>query len=426
MIKKVITSVILIFSIFTLISCNKKNNEAQTQQVLGESKLEAEVPVVEETKSLTVDEYKKIAESLGEKGGIALYGTGYFCDVPKSFTVESHRVFGLSGEYWPPEKPVTKISIAPSDQGNIVEWDLLEVRIPESVYNTNPDVYLEAEHDGEIFYHENKEKLNLRVEKNFNDEIIDYYTTVIFTNKNLYSKNNNFTVSLRDCNTNEQLYETVIKQVPLTCGYVAYKNDYKSPFEPSEHRAIQTNEKMHLIYRGKADAGDMIVISYGFYCDEGIAYVPFTAIKANFEKDGISSLDFTIRASGQYKIDFYNEKTGKKTETSIFDYLSVSKSEDYLATEEEGRDWKVDSPEGLRLRSAPWGERLYLLEDGQELKQRYIFSYPFYDCIDNVPGFWIPVQIENPKEEIDNSKWVLKDDTVTNGWVFSGFLKNAD
>ena len=85
---------------------------------------------------------------------------------------------------------------------------------------------------------------------------------------------------------------------------------------------------------------------------------------------------------------------------------------------------QVNSPEGLRLRTAPWGEKIGLLKDGEEVIQTNDTMYPFYDFIDNEYGFWIPVRILDAEFETD--KTILKTYDITNGWVFSGFLKKIE
>ena len=181
---------------------------------------------------------------------------------------------------------------------------------------------------------------------------------------------------------------------------------------------------MHFLYKGKPSEGDMIVISYGFSSIYGISYVPFTAIKTKNDKDGVCSFDFKISQPGQYMIDFYNEQTGEIHKTSAFDFLEVRADKDFKPIEKSGTKWKVNSPEGLRLRTAPWGEKIGLLKDGEEVIQTNDTMYPFYDFIDNEYGFWIPVRILDSEFETD--KTILKTYDITNGWVFSGFLKKIE
>ena len=128
---------------------------------------------------------------------------------------------------------------------------------------------------------------------------------------------------------------------------------------------------------------------------------------------------------GQYKLDFYDVLSGKITYTSFFDFINVSRLSETEYVETVGTEWKVNSPEGLRLRDSPWGEKVGLLRDGTELIQTENAHYPFYDFIDGHHGFWIPVRQKNPPETSDVQKKTeifCDSGEQTEGWVFSGFL----
>lgn len=395
----------------------KKNNtliqkESAEKENITEAPVQAEKHepvIIYEDNEITKDEY--------EKGSITLFEPDLFCAVPQAFQISHHRVFGLDEENSTPVEPIAEIIMSATDT------ESLEIRIPVDIFNSNPKLYLEAEHDGELFFCDDKKVLYFWPEEN-EKSIVDYYTIVDFINKNLFSTDDTYIVRLKDCISEEILLEKNIHLPHVDCNYVVYRNDYKSPFNYNEKRSIQVNEKMHFLYKGKPSEGDMIVISYGFYSKYGISYVPFTAIKTKNDKDGVCSFDFKISEPGQYMIDFYNEQTGEIHKTSVFDFLEVRADKDFKPVEEAGTKWKVNSPEGLRLRTAPWGEKIGLLKDGEEVIQTNDTMYPFYDFIDNEYGFWIPVRIL--ASEFETDKTILKTYDITNGWVFSGFLKKIE
>ena len=91
----------------------------------------------------------------------------------------------------------------------------------------------------------------------------------------------------------------------------------------------------------------------------------------------------------------------------------------------------MNSPEGLRLRNMPWGEKIGLLEDGTEIIQTEDALFPFYDFIDGQKGFWIPVKRKVKPEFSDSADEAAQKEKPEvywsktpepDGWVFSGFL----
>ena len=132
------------------------NNWPQTQTISVQSQYVRPTTNVSPTQTqtapepkrdyLTMDEFLKEREGLYEKGGITLYDAGEIYDVPENFGIETHRVFGLHSEYVPPEEPYKEIEIT-----FIWEDDYLHLMLPTEVYEKNPEVYLEAEHDGKTF-----------------------------------------------------------------------------------------------------------------------------------------------------------------------------------------------------------------------------------------------------------------------------------
>ena len=107
------------------------------------------------------------------------------------------------------------------------------------------------------------------------------------------------------------------------------------------------------------------------------------AFSASF---GIGEEEFGV-VSDKIKKDY-------KKLLSNFDYISV-KRDNIQHIEKSSTAWLVNSIEGLRIRTSPWGEKIGLLEHQTELYQTEDSLYPFYDEIDNIRGFWIPVKVVN-------------------------------
>ena len=385
---------------------------------------------------LTIEDFKKLTQGLYEKGGVALYESGEIYDVPQNFPTQEIVVFGIPGDHFPPEKPIEKIIIKFTKD----EESFLQIQLPQNVYESNPELYLEAEHDGKTFTYKNKTPLQFN--KDSNDyAVLDYWCSVPFYNRNLYSKNNDWTIRLKNCKTDELVAEQILKKAPLLCGYVVYSKEYEDPFAILENRSTKVNTKMHLIYKGKGGAisagngGTMVVFSYGYLNGKNITYIPFLGVKTKTDDNGVCTFDFSIREPGQYKLDFYDVETQETRYTSFLDFISVSRREEQKHFGKAGLEWKVNSPEGLRLRNMPWGEKVGLLEDGTEVIQTEAALFPFYDYIDGHKGFWIPVkrkiQPENSdttEEDAQQEKPKIYNDSVIkpDGWVFSGFLTQAD
>ena len=383
---------------------------------------------------LTMEEFLKEREGLYEKGGITLYEAGEIYDVPEGFGIEPHRLFGVESEYVPPEEPYKEIEIT-----FVWEDDFLHIMLPAEVYEKNPEVYLEAEHDGKTFAYNDKKPIKFEAETNHSDELVGYHYYLEFMNRNLYSQNDEWNILLKNCQNDEVLASKTVSRQTIPDNYVVYTDEYESPFTILKNRGMQVDKIYHLIYKGKGgsfpDEGTMIVFSYGYYFSYpsyGIAYIPFVGVKTKTDRDGVCNLDFSIKEPGQYKIDFYDCASGEITRCFSFNYmeaheevLSSGHYKEVKLVEQKGTEWKVDSPEGLRLRDCPWGKKIGLLADGTEVIQMEETHYPFYDFIDGVDGFWIPVQIKNKTEESESQdeKEIYCNSELTDGWVFSGFLK---
>ena len=384
---------------------------------------------------LTIEDFEKLTYGLYEKGGVALYEAGEIYDVPEEFPAQEVMVFGIPGDYFPPEQPLEKIVMMFNGDG------FLQIQLPPSVYESTPELYLEAEHDGKTFVYENKSPLKFKADKNSREMIVDYSFTTYFENRNLFSKSNDWIIRLKNSNTDELVAEQVLTKDPVLCGYVVYSKEYENPFEFLETRSVEPNKQMHLLYKGKGGAisagngGTMVIFSYGYLNGRNITYIPFLGVKTKTDTDGICSFDFSIREPGQYKLDFYDVDTQEKRYTSFFDFISVSRREEPKYFGKAGLEWKVNSADGLRLRNMPWGEKVGLLEDGTEVIQTEKAHFPFYDFIDGQKGFWIPVKRKIQQEKSDTADEdaqqekpkIYNDSSIDpDGWVFSGFLTPAD
>ena len=376
------------------------------------------------TSPSAMEDFLKEREGLYEKGGVALYDAGLIYDVPEGFERQFQRIFGVEDDYIPPEEPYSEIII----DFLVAEEDFLHIILPKDVYEKTPEIYLEAEHDGKTFAYMDKKPLDFAKEKNYSDVFLGYHCHVHFNNRNLYSNSDKWKISLKACGSDEVIAEKTISKKSTPGGYVVYSEEYESPFVGLENRHLEIDTRYHLIYKGKGgsmpDEGTMIVFSYCYYYDggTGLLYIPFLGVKTKTDKGGVCNLDFSLREPGQYKIDFYDCETGKVTQFFTWDYLSTAIVE-IKHVEEKGSAWKVSSAEGLRLRDAPWGKKLALLEDGTELIQTEDSLYPFYDFIDGQHGFWIPVKIKDKTIDLGGKEVFCRKPKETDGWVFSGFLE---
>ena len=430
----------VIFMILTAVifcSCSKSKAETEaatnTAETVTGAQAQTEQPAQtagSEKDYLIIEDFEKLTYGLYEKGGVALYEAGEIYDVPENFPTQEVKIFGIPDDYFPPEEPLEKIVIMFNEGG------FLQIQLPPSVYESTPELYLEAEHDGKTFVYENKSPLHFEGDRN-NQEIVDYRFYTYFENRNLYSKSNDWTIRLKNCQTDELVAEQVLTRAPIPCGYVVYSNEYENPFAPLETRSVETNKKMHLLYKGKGGAipmvsgGTMVIFSYDYYAGGTIIYIPFLSVKTKTDDGGICTFDFSIREPGQYKLDFYDVETQEVRYTSFFDFISVSSYEKVKHVATAGTEWKVNSPEGLRLRNMPWGEKVGLLEDGTEIIQTEDALFPFYDFIDGQKGFWIPVKRKVKPELSDNNGDAAQKEKPEvywsktpepDGWVFSGFL----
>ena len=431
-------AIFIILAALIFCSCTKSKttteSAADTAGAEPVTETQAEQAVEPEKDYLTIEDFEKLTYGLYEKGGVALYEAGEIYDVPKDFPTQEVMVFGIPDDYFPPEEPLEKIVIMFNEGG------FLQIQLPPSVYESTPELYLEAEHDGKTFVYENKSPLKFKDDRN-NQEIVDYRFYTYFENRNLYSKSNDWIIRLKNSNTDELVAEQVLTKEPVLCGYVVYSDEYENPFEFLETRSVEPNKQMHLLYKGKGGAisagngGTMVIFSYGYLNGRNITYIPFLGVKTKTDTDGICSFDFSIREPGQYKLDFYDVDTQEIRYTSFFDFISVSRREEPKYFGKAGLEWKVNSTDGLRLRNMPWGEKVGLLEDGTEVIQTEKAHFPFYDFIDGQKGFWIPVKRKIQQEKSDTADEdaqqekpkIYNDSSIDpDGWVFSGFLTPAD
>ena len=84
--------------------------------------------------------------------------------------------------------------------------------------------------------------------------------------------------------------------------------------------------------------------------------------------------------------------------------------------------WLVNSPDGLNIRSRPYGERVAGVIDKTVITQTESTNKLFDDYIDGIYGYWIPVKLS--EEELIRKNEDIKvyrsyDETM--GWVFSGY-----
>ena len=425
-IEKALGIFILILAVFCA-ACTKtkpSDENTKTVEVLPDQpgQIEALPENQLEQTSLSMEKFAKLREGLYEKGGIALFESGEIYDVPEEFEKQSVRIFGVEGDYFPPAEPYKEILIT-----FIIEDENLHIMLPADVYEKSPELYIEAEHDGKTFIYKDKKPLNFHEEKNI--DLIGYHASVYFTNRNICSKSDEWKFRLKNCQNDELVAEQTLTRKAVACGYVVYSEEYENPFVRNENCGIKPDTQYHLIYMGKGgsfpDEGTMAVFSYGYYTNRQLLYIPFLGVKTKTDKDGICTFDFSIREPGQYKLDFYDVPSGKITYTSFFDFINVSRLSETEYVETVGTEWKVNSPEGLRLRDSPWGEKVGLLRDGTELIQTENAHYPFYDFIDGHHGFWIPVRQKNPPEtsDVQEKPEIFCDSgEQTEGWVFSSFL----
>lgn len=414
--------------------CNKKNTEVikQSEPVKEEAPApETPLPAQEEKKLTQVDEYKKMIKGQYAHGVVALYDAGYFYDIPENFPVEKTRIFSLDDYDGPLEEKLSEISIKFED-------GLLRIFVPVEIHNKYPELYVEAEHDGEKYTNSKEEGLYFSEMVDVRGETGGFESSAPFENRNLYSKDDNLIIRLKVCKTDEVIFEKEETRHKVECNYVVYEDEYKSPFKCNITR-LNVGEKVNLIYKGKGstppESGDRIVFSYAYYDNGGIAYIPFATVKTKTDTDGVCSLGFAILEKGQYKIDLYSEETGEITRSSVFDYLYVTedilhgKKNESKRIKNKGAEWKVNSPEGLRLRTHPWGTKIGLIKDGAPLIQTEETEFCFYDFIDGVDGFWIPVKIMDSEAvsftELEEKPHVIRIYDETQGWVFSGFLEHS-
>lgn len=274
--------------------------------------------------------------------------------------------------------------------------------------------------------------LTLHEEKNYSGIFIGYYGLCDFNNRNLYSKNGDWEVLLRNCSSDEILYEKTFSLKFSPLYYVVYSEEYEDPFVMIENANLEVGKKYHMIYQGKGscsdEGGTMAIFSYGYSSFKELVYFPLFGVETKTDEDGICHFEFSIEEPGQYKIGFYDSGNDGIRRTDDFTSIQA-KYEDIKHVEKKGTQWKVNSPEGLRLRDSPWGEKIGLLENGTVVIQTEETLYPFYDFLDGEHGFWIPVKIVEKDEtykDLPGDTLVCKRPGETDGWVFSGFLMKND
>lgn len=414
-----------------LSACSKnKNSENQNIDSFSQNDKEEKNVSVPEKDYLSMDEYLSEHFKSYEKGGINIH-TGLIYDVPDEFSREVFSLFGIEGDYIPPEKPYEEIEITFLPYLD----SLLHIMIPNEVHDINPEVYLEAQHDGKSFFYNNKSPLKMKTEKNFDGEQIGYHGSYIFNNRNMYSSNDKWDIFLRSCSTDEILYKQTFSLKFWPQDYIVYSQEYEDPFVLKENRKLEIGENYHLIYKGKGRSrdgyGTMVVFSYCYQSDNKdaqVVYFPLFGVIPKIDIEGVCDVEFSIKEPGQYKIDFYDYATGEVIRNDALHFIQVMDGP-VKHVENPGTKWKVSSPEGLRLRNCPWGDKIGLLENETELIQTEETLYPFYDFIDEVHGFWIPVRIQNKTQEYENlskEKLICFDSDKTDGWVFSGFLEKIE
>lgn len=167
---------------------------------------------------------------------------------------------------------------------------------------------------------------------------------------------------------------------------------------------------------------DSVIFSYrmnsGFYTEN----IPFANYKITDSINDMNKFTFSFNYSGDLHIDFYSSQDSLIDYTSVFSFnTEVYESNNNEKKLNEGK-WKVNSSEGLNIRSRPYGERVAGVVDRTILTQTEPINKLFDDYIDGIYGYWIPVKLseENLIRKNEDIKVYSSYDGTT-GWVFSGY-----
>lgn len=403
---------LFIFSLILILSsCTKKQTASEDNSLQNQTT---------EKDFITMEEFLNEERNPNERCGITFYDSVTFCDIPDTFKIQNYPLFGVEGEYYLPKEPLKEIQFDYN-----YEEDYYYIQLPVETYEKNPELYLEAVQDEKSFFYNNKQTLKFNAENNYDGQLLDYNFYFTLTYRNLYSKNNKWTIYLKNVQTDEVITKKTVT-INKTSDYVVYQDEYENPFVIKEDCNMQCEKKYNLMYKGKGSTNDnegtIVVFSYKIDT-EYVSYIPILAFKSKSDDNEVCNISFSIKQPGQYKIDFYDCATGKITVHDALTYLQLLNT-NLKKIETNNTKWKVNTLDGLRLRDAPRGNKIGLLPNETKLLQTKEAYYTFYDCINGQEGFWIEVQLLSNTELASNIKkeTLNCEESISDGWVFSGFL----
>ena len=278
---------LFIFSLILILSsCAKKQTDSEDNSLQNQTT---------EKDFITMEEFLNEERNPNERCGITFYNSVTFCDIPDTFKIQNYHLFGIEGEYYLPKEPLKEIQFDYN-----YEEDYYYIQLPVETYEKNPELYLEAVQDEKSFFYNNKQTLKFNAENNYDGQLLDYNFYFTMTYRNLYSKNNKWTIYLKNVQTDEVITKKTVT-INKTSDYVVYQDEYENPFVIKEDCNMQCEKKYNLMYKGKGSTNDnegtIVVFSYKIDT-EYVTYIPILAFKSKSDDNEVNIIK--IYFSGSY------------------------------------------------------------------------------------------------------------------------------
>ena len=414
---------ILFYNVGTKILANKKSKTYYEKKQIEKElqKKNQEQLEKEKNQNSSIDENETALSESNQyvRHGINLYNSAEEIPLPKNmeilglrnmcyddcYVVEPEEIFIEHTDIFY-ENNSLKIQITPEDY-KIYAPFVLKVIVQKKEFST--DLYNDQD------YKEHYEKYGIEYTEHF----CNYY----------YEKENlSYSVRLISENNNVCLLERLFT-IPSSKEHILISfNEDKNRINPFIHNLyrIKAGEK-YILYFPTINyesylKNDSVILSYrmnsGFRTDN----IPFANYKITDSINDMNKFTFSIDNPGDLHIDFYSSEDSIVDYTSVFSFnMEVFESKNNKENFNEVK-WQVNSPEGLNIRSRPYGERVAGVIDKTVITQTESTNKLFDDYIDGIYGYWIPVKLS--EEELIRKNEDIKvyssyDETM--GWVFSGY-----
>jgi len=411
----------------------KTYSSIKNKKVNKEYSVGKKIPVESARETTDTENIEKTEKlKITEKHGIKTYNTAQ--EIPLPSNIEIHSIINTCYDDYDTDfqqgKPIERTDI-------FYEDDCLKIQVtPEDFIQYGPFIVkvsvLKKEFSKELYDERDSYEQNKQFGSKYN---------VLFCNSYYEEAVLNYSVKLVSKEKDICLLERLFTIAPSNRIVIFSEEEDKkanrmNPFAYSRS-TINTNEKFVLYFskinRETGNTNDSVIFSNQTYVYDGsyVQNIPFANYKVLTSINNMNRFVFSIENQMTFHIDFYSE------ENAIIDYNHILDF-NYTVYEDKSNNkyepfkeikWIVNTPEGLNIRSRPYGIKIGGVVNKTELIQTGKTESCYDDIIDGIHGYWIPIKVPENKLKRINTEGIEIygiNKNETTGWVFSGYCKQVE